>query len=263
MGPEGQCVLCRREGVASSSAARVSERPASAAPLEAPTTPRVPPANVSVAGGGILRPLLWLVAASLGVLVVVLLRANHARTVAMRTVPLASAADRTPDVPEGAAEEAPSPAPKRERVRPRIRPEERGETKPSSDEVGEEGAAPPSASAGAAQGEAAPPAASEPIDARALLSNVSVTLYTTSWCGYCKKARALLLRNGIPFRERDVEHDPSAESAHRRLNPDGGVPTFDIEGDVFTGYSPARIANSLERAIYAKSGQRAEIRFSE
>ncbi len=35
----------------------------------------------------------------------------------------------------------------------------------------------------------------------------SITIYTTSYCPYCKKAKALLSSLSIPFEEVDVEHN--------------------------------------------------------
>lgn len=32
-----------------------------------------------------------------------------------------------------------------------------------------------------------------------------VTIYTTPWCGYCARAKALLARKGVAFAEIDVE----------------------------------------------------------
>lgn len=34
-----------------------------------------------------------------------------------------------------------------------------------------------------------------------------VKIYTTTYCGYCKKAKALLESKGIPFEEVDVTED--------------------------------------------------------
>lgn len=33
-------------------------------------------------------------------------------------------------------------------------------------------------------------------------------MYSTGWCGFCARARALLERKGIAFRDIDVEGDP-------------------------------------------------------
>ena len=35
----------------------------------------------------------------------------------------------------------------------------------------------------------------------------TVTIYTTAWCGYCHRAKALLTRKAVPFEEIDVTMD--------------------------------------------------------
>ena len=56
-----------------------------------------------------------------------------------------------------------------------------------------------------------------------------VFLYATSWCGYCKKARAYMARNGIKYREYDIEKDRFANARYKRLGG-RGIP-FLVKGD--------------------------------
>lgn len=37
-----------------------------------------------------------------------------------------------------------------------------------------------------------------------------ITMFTTSWCGYCRRLKMQLDRAGITFREVDIEADESA-----------------------------------------------------
>jgi mycoredoxin len=39
---------------------------------------------------------------------------------------------------------------------------------------------------------------------------MAVTMYTTSWCGYCQRLKAQMGRAGIEFTEVDIERDPEA-----------------------------------------------------
>jgi glutaredoxin 3 len=39
------------------------------------------------------------------------------------------------------------------------------------------------------------------------MSEPQVTLYTANYCGYCRAAKALLERRGIPYREIDLSGD--------------------------------------------------------
>jgi glutaredoxin 3 len=36
-----------------------------------------------------------------------------------------------------------------------------------------------------------------------------VLIYSTSWCGYCERARALLNRKGVEFREIKLDEEPA------------------------------------------------------
>ncbi len=100
-------------------------------------------------------------------------------------------------------------------------------------------------------------------DPRAALAQLSVTLYSTAWCGYCKKARAFLQRNSIPFVEHDIETDETARQQARALNPRGGVPVLQIDGRVLVGYSADSIAEALSAALTRRSGRNVEVSFVE
>ena len=40
-----------------------------------------------------------------------------------------------------------------------------------------------------------------------------IVVYSTGWCPYCVRARALLERKGLPFREIKVDEDPAQRQA--------------------------------------------------
>ncbi|MGK2902409.1 MAG: mycoredoxin [Mycobacterium sp.] len=44
----------------------------------------------------------------------------------------------------------------------------------------------------------------------ATTSEVQLTMYTTSWCGYCNRLKTALKAEGIAWDEIDIEADPSA-----------------------------------------------------
>ena len=56
----------------------------------------------------------------------------------------------------------------------------------------------------------------------------SIILYSTSWCPYCKKARAYLKKNAIKFKEYDIEKNTVAKRNYE-LAGGRGVP-FMIKG---------------------------------
>jgi mycoredoxin len=58
-------------------------------------------------------------------------------------------------------------------------------------------------------------------------ATANVTMYTTSWCGYCVRLKKLMQREGIEFAEVNIETDESA--ADRVMQANGGnrtVPTL-------------------------------------
>jgi len=53
-----------------------------------------------------------------------------------------------------------------------------------------------------------------------------VTMYSTTWCGYCQRLKAQMKREGISYDEVDIELDPAAADFVMSVN--GGnqtVPT--------------------------------------
>jgi mycoredoxin len=78
--------------------------------------------------------------------------------------------------------------------------------------------------------------------------DVEVTMYMTSWCPYCRKARRWLNDNGVRFAELDIENDPEAAAQMEALNPLGSVPTFDVDGTIVRGFRPWQLREAIRRA---------------
>lgn len=85
-------------------------------------------------------------------------------------------------------------------------------------------------------------------DLAAARRSVVVTMYAASWCPSCRRARRYLREKGISYVERDVANDRSAQQRLRQLNPRGSIPTFEIEGQVFVGFNPAGLQSAIDRA---------------
>ena len=45
------------------------------------------------------------------------------------------------------------------------------------------------------------------------MSETDVVVYSTGWCPYCERAKALLGRKGVDFREIKVDEDPAERDA--------------------------------------------------
>jgi len=58
-----------------------------------------------------------------------------------------------------------------------------------------------------------------------------VEMYTTQWCGYCARARALLERKGVEFTEYDIDEEAGKrEEARARSGGRTSVPQIFIGG---------------------------------
>ncbi|GAA4416415.1 mycoredoxin [Actinokineospora soli] len=75
----------------------------------------------------------------------------------------------------------------------------------------------------------------------------TLTMYSTTWCGYCRRLKTLLDREGIEYVEVDIEQDPSAADFVMSVN--GGnqtVPTLHFpNGKALTNPSLAEVKATL------------------
>jgi glutaredoxin len=83
---------------------------------------------------------------------------------------------------------------------------------------------------------------------------VSITMYSTSWCGVCSSARTYMLSKDIPFTELDVERDPLAHDRAKELNPRGSVPTIAIDDELLIGFGAAALESRIDRAARKRAG---------
>jgi glutaredoxin len=79
-------------------------------------------------------------------------------------------------------------------------------------------------------------------------SEVKIVVYVTDWCPRCREARAWLEHNRIRHVEYNVDNDTQARARQLKLNPDGSIPTFDIDGQVLIGFGEDYIGNALRKA---------------
>jgi glutaredoxin len=63
-----------------------------------------------------------------------------------------------------------------------------------------------------------------------------VVMYSTSWCGYCKKARRYFKANNIPYREFDIEDSPKAKKRFKSLGGNG-VPLILVGKNKISGFN--------------------------
>ena len=76
----------------------------------------------------------------------------------------------------------------------------------------------------------------------------SVTMYSTPWCGFCRRLKSQLAREGIEITEINIEQDPAAADYVMSVN--GGnqtVPTVLFpDGTALTNPSAAQVRERLK-----------------
>ena len=79
------------------------------------------------------------------------------------------------------------------------------------------------------------------------VSDAPVTMYTTSWCGFCFRLKTALNAEGISYTEVDIENDPAGAEFVMSVN--GGnqtVPTLQFaDGSTLTNPSARDVKAKL------------------
>ena len=65
----------------------------------------------------------------------------------------------------------------------------------------------------------------------------AVMMYTTRWCGYCVRAKALLDRKGVRYDEVRLDDDPAFRQRLFELTGGWTVPQILIDGEPIGGYT--------------------------
>jgi glutaredoxin 3 len=99
-----------------------------------------------------------------------------------------------------------------------------------------------------AQVDGARPAA----EASAHQADTGVTIYSASWCGVCRAAKAYFRSRNVPFVEKDVEKDADANNemqrkAHAAGKRPTGVPVIDFHGHLMLGFDQATLDRLIEQ----------------
>lgn len=89
-------------------------------------------------------------------------------------------------------------------------------------------------------------------------SEGKVVLYSTPWCGYCKRAIAYMEKRNIPFVDRNIESGTANKAEYTRLGGKGGVPFMVYSGKTLAGFSEAafeqQFSEVLRPAVVQKAG---------
>ena len=73
-----------------------------------------------------------------------------------------------------------------------------------------------------------------------------ITMYCTSWCPGCRRARAWFQARNLTFTEIDIDTNPAAAAQVKKWNNGNhSTPTFNIEGTIISQFNEAMILDAL------------------
>ena len=81
-----------------------------------------------------------------------------------------------------------------------------------------------------------------------------IVMYTTSWCGFCERARRIFQDKGVSFEEIDVESAPGHRAEMRERSGRTSVPQIFI-GDTHVGGSSDLVALEKEGKLDSLLGR--------
>jgi glutaredoxin len=81
-----------------------------------------------------------------------------------------------------------------------------------------------------------------------------VVIYGASWCGPCHQAASYLKQRGIPFIEKDIEQDGSANREMQAKLASAGIrggsiPVIDVRGKILVGFDQGAMDRALGRPL--------------
>ncbi|MFP5353416.1 MAG: glutaredoxin family protein [Actinomycetota bacterium] len=81
-----------------------------------------------------------------------------------------------------------------------------------------------------------------------MTTSETVTMFSTTWCGYCRRLKRQMEQAGIAYREVDLDDDPSHDD--RIIAKTGGfrtVPTLEIGEELLVNPSLREVEEALSK----------------
>jgi len=86
---------------------------------------------------------------------------------------------------------------------------------------------------------------------------MSVTIYTTPTCQYCKMAKQYFQENNIDYTEYDVSENEEKRSEMVEKSGQMGVPVIDVNGQLIVGFDKAAVSEALESSEQTGEAEKA------
>jgi glutaredoxin 3 len=76
---------------------------------------------------------------------------------------------------------------------------------------------------------------------------MTVKIYSTPTCPWCKKTKEFLKENKIKFTNYDVSENDKARNEMIEKSGQMGVPVLDINGTILVGFNPKEILKAVKK----------------
>lgn len=77
------------------------------------------------------------------------------------------------------------------------------------------------------------------------MTNADITVYSTSWCGFCKMAKDYLTKLGVSFKEINIEEDLAAANYVVDKTKQMGVPVIQVGDQFIIGFDKPKLDAAL------------------
>ncbi|MBI4085324.1 MAG: glutathione S-transferase N-terminal domain-containing protein [Candidatus Liptonbacteria bacterium] len=74
---------------------------------------------------------------------------------------------------------------------------------------------------------------------------MSVKIYTTPSCVYCRMAKEFFKKNNVEFQELNVVQDDKARDEMVKKSRQLAVPVIDVNGEIFVGFDQRGLKKAL------------------
>lgn len=81
---------------------------------------------------------------------------------------------------------------------------------------------------------------------------MTVKIYTTPTCPWCKKTKEWLQEKKVKYADYNVVADEKARKEMLKKSGQLGVPVLDIDGQIIVGYDPEAIEKALKKSADTK-----------
>lgn len=83
--------------------------------------------------------------------------------------------------------------------------------------------------------------------------SAQVTVYSTSWCGFCHQAKKYFDSIGVKYNDINVEEDHKAAEEMVKKSGQMGVPVITIGDSTIVGYNRPKIDEALAKNDLVKT----------